>query len=114
MTRFGKLLTAAVLVGTPATALASPRTLMSGAPACGNTMGKGKSYGDDCTAEERAEWRAARQHEYEQEVAAARAKERAQRIAAAKREQMKALKKKADSVAEIARLTLESLTRPLS
>ncbi|CAN5872959.1 hypothetical protein BH11MYX3_BH11MYX3_34490 [soil metagenome] len=48
-----KLLTAVALLGAPATALASPRTLPSGAPACGNTMGKG-GYNDDCTAEQRA------------------------------------------------------------
>ena len=54
--RVTKLLTAVILIGAPASALASPRTLASGAPACGNTMGKG-SYTDTCTAEERAEWR---------------------------------------------------------
>ena len=54
--RVTKLLTAVILIGAPASALASPRTLANGAPACGNTMGKG-GYGNGCTAEERTEWR---------------------------------------------------------
>jgi hypothetical protein len=55
--RVTKLLTAVILIGAPASALASPRTLANGAPACGNTMGKG-GYNDSCTAEERAAARA--------------------------------------------------------
>ncbi|MBA3463130.1 MAG: hypothetical protein H0T46_24450 [Deltaproteobacteria bacterium] len=83
--RFTKLLTAAVLIGTPATALATPRTLPSGAPACGNTMGKG-GYGDDCTAEERAAWRAERLRQRNLEIQ----HERARRAAAKQRELAKA------------------------
>lgn len=57
-----KLLTAVVLIGAPSMALAAPRTLPSGAPACGNTMGKG-GYTDRCTSEERAAWQAERERE---------------------------------------------------
>lgn len=78
-----KLLTAVVLIGAPSMALATPRTLPSGAPACGNTMGKG-GYTDRCTDEERAAWRAERERELElarrHELAQARAAE-ARRVA---------------------------------
>lgn len=84
--RFTKLLTAAVLIGAPATALATPRTLPSGAPACGNTMGKG-GYDDDCTDEERAQWRAERLRQRNLEIK----HERARRAAAKQRAQAKAL-----------------------
>jgi hypothetical protein len=84
--RFTKLLTAAVLIGAPATALASPRTLPSGAPACGNTMGKG-GYGDGCTAEERAAWRAERLAQRNLEIK----HERARRVAAKQRAAAKAI-----------------------
>lgn len=94
--RFTKLLTAAVLIGTPATALASPRTLPSGAPACGNTMGKG-GYRDGCTAEERAAWRA----EVARQDARERAHERARRIAAKQRGRERA---SAKAVTEIVKL----------
>jgi hypothetical protein len=59
--RVTKLLTAVILMGAPASALASPRTLANGAPACGNTMGKGGGYrltdeeGDAATAERERE-----------------------------------------------------------
>ena len=79
--RFSKLLTAAVLIGAPATALATPRTLPSGAPACGNTMGKG-GYQDDCTPEQRAEWRAERLRQRNLEIK----HERARRAAVKKQE----------------------------
>ncbi len=89
--RVTKLLTAVILIGAPAGALASPRTLASGAPACGNTMGKG-GYNDDCTAEERAAWREAQRAEdaraLQQERAARaarKARERAAQAAAAAR-----------------------------
>jgi len=55
--RVTKLLTAAILIGAPASALARPRTLASGAPACGNTMGKGGYRARECTAEELQELR---------------------------------------------------------
>jgi hypothetical protein len=88
MTRFTKLLTAAVLIGGSSTALATPRTLRTGAPACGNTMGKG-GYKDDCTAEARA----------------------AQREEKAAEESVKAVVEKADTVIQAVRLTLAPLTR---
>jgi hypothetical protein len=84
--RFTKLLTAAVLIGAPATVLATPRTLPSGAPACGNTMGKG-GYDDDCTDAERAQWRAERLRQRNLEIQ----HERARRAAAKQREATKAL-----------------------
>jgi len=77
--RVTKLLTAVILLGAPASALASPRTLANGAPACGNTMGKG-GYKDGCTADERAAWREERQAEDERAVQKLRA-ERAARKA---------------------------------
>jgi len=63
--RMTKLLTAAFLVGGGASALASPRTLPSGAPACGNTMGKIDCVTPELAAKREAEDRA------QQEAAAA-------------------------------------------
>ena len=107
--RFTKLLTAAVLIGAPASALASPRTLASGAPACGNTMGKG-GYHDDCTTTEREAWRA--QEAREQANA-----ERVRRVAA--RRQAAQAKAKTEQARqrmaiEIALLTRDPLHRPRS
>lgn len=97
-----KLLTAAVLMGAPTAALAAPRTLPSGAPACGNTMGKG-GYRDGCTNEERAEWRAA--VTAEKHHALTQRRERAARAA------MKHEAAKARTVVELARLTVDPLAR---
>lgn len=108
-----KLLTAVTLMGAPAGALASPRVLASGAPACGNTMGKG-GYTDDCTAEERAQWRAERTRQQE----LARQHERARRAVAKARERTEATTKavaaSADTVVELALLTVEPVRRPHS
>ncbi len=97
-----KLLTAVVLLGAPATALASPRTLPSGAPACGNTMGKG-GYNDGCSGEERAAWRAER--------ARTEQHERDQRQAAQQREQQKALVAKVRTAVAATVLTVPVLAR---
>jgi len=99
--RITKLLTAAVLIGAPASALASPRTLPSGAPACGNTMGKG-GYNDDCTSEQRAAWRAER----DRQRAAERRHEAQQRALAQQRQQAKALEARVRTVAELIALAI--------
>ena len=78
-----KLLTAVVLIGAPSMAIAAPRTLPSGAPACGNTMGKGNyGYTNGCTTEERAAWRAERERARERERIKALRHELAQQRAA--------------------------------
>src|SRR5689334_7516229 len=100
-TRFTKLLTAVTLLSAPAAALASPRTLASGAPACGNTMGKG-GYNDDCTAEERAQWRAERQRQRELVERHERARRAAQKARAARKEAVKAVAKSADTLVDLA------------
>jgi hypothetical protein len=110
--RFTKLLTAAVLIGAPASALASPRTLASGAPACGNTMGKG-GYDDGCTTAERAASHAERVREQAREERA----ERTRRVAA--RRQAAQAKAKTEQARqrmaiEIALLTRDPLHRPRS
>lgn len=109
-TRFTKLLTAVTLISAPAGALAAPRTLASGAPACGNTMGKG-SYNDGCTSEERAQWRAERQRQADLEAR----HERARRAAVKAREQrtqaVKAVVKSADTLVDLALLTVDPLRR---
>ena len=88
--RVTKLLTAVILIGAPASALASPRTLASGAPACGNTMGKGGyNHKAGCTAEERAEAREDQRAENERAVQKLRA-ERAARKAQAQAAKAKA------------------------
>ena len=90
--RVTKLLTAVILIGAPASALASPRTLANGAPACGNTMGKG--YGKGCTAEERTEWRedqAAADDRALQKLRAERAARKAQARAVSERAGARAL-----------------------
>ncbi len=61
--RMTNLLTAAFLIGAPASAFATPRTLPSGAPACGNTMGKGGGYKVGCTEAQREAWRIDRDRE---------------------------------------------------
>ena len=112
-TRFTKLLTAVTLLGAPASALASPRTLASGAPACGNTMGKG-GYRDGCSAEERAEWRAERQRERELEARHERARRAAAKATQARKanvEAVKAVAKSADTLADLALLTVDPLHR---
>lgn len=89
-----KLLTAVVLIGAPSMALAAPRTLPSGAPACGNAMGK-VGYTDGCTSAERAAWQADRERERVEterhELAQQRAAE-ARRVAATANQTRSALK----------------------
>ncbi len=109
-TRFTKLLTAVTLISAPAGALASPRTLASGAPACGNTMGKG-GYNDDCTAEERAAWRAEKQRQADLQARHERARRAAQKLRATRQETAKALAKSADTLADLALLTVDPLRR---
>lgn len=109
-TRFTKLLTAVTLLSAPAGALASPRTLASGAPACGNTMGKG-GYGDGCTAEERAAWRAERDRERERAARHERARRAAQKAHARRTDAAKAVVKSADTLVDLALLTVDPLRR---
>ncbi|MEO7094908.1 MAG: hypothetical protein ABI175_16735 [Polyangiales bacterium] len=90
-----KLLTAVILIGAPTSALASPRTLASGAPACGNTMEKG-GYNDGCTSEERAEWRIEREAERANEKLRA---VRAARMARAEAKRVNAIKQIAEALA---------------
>lgn len=82
--RVTKLLTAVILAGAPAAAFAEPRTLASGAPACGNTMGKGGYKKNACGAEELEEWRAEQAREEKKQRAAYLAQKAQARAAKAK------------------------------
>lgn len=90
--RVTKLLTAVILIGAPASAFASPRTLANGAPACGNTMGK-VGYIAGCTAEERTEWREDQRAEDDRALQKLRAER------AARKAQARAVKEKAGAQA---------------
>ena len=105
-----KLLTAVTLMGAPTGALASPRVLASGAPACGNTMGKG-GYQDDCTDEERAAWRAERQRQRELAARHERARRAAVKARAERSEAAKAVVKGADTLVDLALLTVDPRRR---
>jgi hypothetical protein len=108
--QFTKLLTAVTLLGAPAGALASPRVLASGAPACGNTMGKG-GYDDDCTDEERNAWREERRRQQELAARHERARRAALKARRATEDTAKAVTKSADTLVDLALLTVDPLRR---
>ena len=108
--RITKLLTAVTLLGAPTGALASPRVLASGAPACGNTMGKG-GYDDDCTDEERNAWREERRRQQELAARHERVRRAVAKARAERKEAAKAVKQGADTLVDLALLTVAPLRR---